>query len=123
VRTLLGREQSRPAAEAKNKRWRRIFVESAVVNILNPKTALFFFAFLPQFVDPATGAVAQQIVVLGSIFVVIGFVNDGLYALGAGSFGRWFRGSPASRVAGKYVTGAIYIGLGLVAALATPRHD
>jgi LysE type translocator len=68
----------------------RLFWRGAVVNVLNPKTALFFFAFLPQFVDPDK-TVWSQVVVFGLAFVLLGFCSDGLYAFTAGTFGRWLR--------------------------------
>src|ERR1700683_2347214 len=69
----------------------RLYRDGFVVNLLNPKTALFFLAFLPQFVDPSRGAVAFQIAFLGMLFTLMGFTSDGLYALVAGTAGRWVR--------------------------------
>ena len=66
---------------------RRVFMQGMIVNILNPKTSLFFLAFLPQFVDPA-GSVALQTVVLGLTFIALGALSDGTYALAASSFAR-----------------------------------
>lgn len=96
----------------------RIFWEGVVVNILNPKTALFFLAFLPQFVDPAAGMVALQITVLGLTFIVLGIITDGAYALLAGTAARWVKARPRFMDIQKYLTGGIFIALGLGAALA-----
>jgi threonine/homoserine/homoserine lactone efflux protein len=93
-----------------------------VVNVLNPKTALFFLAFLPQFVDPARGAVGAQVLALGMLFVALGVVTDGLYALSAGHAGHWLRKGGGVIRAQRYVTGSVYIGLGLVAAFADGRR-
>ena len=73
-----------PGAPCAERRLRRLFGQGIVVNVLNPKTALFFFAFLPQFVDPDGGSAALQIVVLGLLFVVLAVISDSLWALAAG---------------------------------------
>ena len=70
-----------------------------VVNVLNPKTAIFFLAFLPQFVDPSM-AVAPQVLVLGFEFIAIAVISDGAYALIAGTFGERVR---RSAVANRWV--------------------
>jgi threonine/homoserine/homoserine lactone efflux protein len=121
VRRLLDRSVLR-AAEAPALRLRRAFLDGFVVNLLNPKTALFFLAFLPQFVDVGRGGVGVQILVLGLAFVALGLVTDGLYALGAGSAARWLRGSPRLLGSERWVSGGMYIGLGVAAAFAgNPR--
>jgi threonine/homoserine/homoserine lactone efflux protein len=97
---------------------RRAFADGFVVNVLNPKTALFFLAFLPQFVDVTRGHVGAQIVVLGLVFVGLGLVTDGLYALGAGTAAGWLRSSPRFLAGERWVSGGMYIGLGIVAAFA-----
>jgi threonine/homoserine/homoserine lactone efflux protein len=89
-----------------------------MVAVLNPKTALFFFAFLPQFVDPSRGSVTAQLLTLGCLFVLMAVVTDGLYALLAGSVGQWLKGTRAFLVAERYVAGSVYIVLGIMAALA-----
>lgn len=96
----------------------RIFWEGVVVNVLNPKTALFFLAFLPQFVDPARGMIAGQVLVLGATFIVLGIITDGAYALLAGTAAKWIRGRPRFMDMQKYLIGGIFIALGLGAALA-----
>jgi threonine/homoserine/homoserine lactone efflux protein len=96
---------------------RRIFFQGIVVATLNPKTALFFFAFLPQFVNPAQGSVPLQVLVLGAIMVTMATVSDTLYALMAGGAGHLLRGSRRFLRVQKYVTGSVYIGLGVTAAL------
>ncbi len=95
---------------------RRVFWQGAIVNILNPKTALFFLAFVPQFVDPALGNTTLQLVVLGGIFIIAGLISDGTYAMVAGAAGARFLDSEAWRRGQGYVAGTIYTGLGLAAA-------
>ncbi len=93
-----------------------IFRQGVVVNILNPKTALFFFAFLPQFVDPVRGSVAVQILILGCTFVTLGIFSDSGYALLAGTLGKLLKQSETFARAQNTLTGMIYIGLGVVTA-------
>jgi threonine/homoserine/homoserine lactone efflux protein len=98
----------------------RVFSQSVLVQVLNPKVALFFLAFLPQFVDPSRGAAWTQIVVLGATLAFLGLFTDGLYALLGGTAGDWIRKQSAGaclRRAGRYVTGGVYMALGAVAAV------
>ena len=96
----------------------RLFRDGFIVNLLNPKTALFFFAFLPQFVEPARGHLASQVAFLGLIFALLGFVTDGCYALVAGTAGQWLRRSRRYLVLERYISGTLFIGLGLTAVFA-----
>ncbi|HSB73673.1 MAG TPA: LysE family translocator [Candidatus Methylomirabilis sp.] len=120
LRTLLARDAEEPAARLQRHSLRRIFAQGVLVATLNPKTALFFVAFLPQFVDPARGAVGLQLLALGSLFVMLAIVTDSLYALLAGTAGQWLQGKQFLR-AQRYVTGTIYLGLGVTAALVDAR--
>jgi len=122
VRRLLDRTPIAASGGAPAIPWSRAFLDGVVVNVLNPKTALFFLAFLPQFVDPARGPVGPQVLTLGLIFVMLGLITDGLYAIGAGSAGRWLRANPRFVSAQRWVTGGMYIGLGVLAALADARR-
>ena len=117
LRTLLTRPKPHVSDASVELSLRRIFVQGAVVNILNPKTALSFFAFLPQFVDPSRGSVAGQIVVLGGLFMALGLVADGAYVLLDGTLGGWLRDSVRFVRVRRYVTGGTYLALGTAAAL------
>jgi threonine/homoserine/homoserine lactone efflux protein len=123
VRRLLDRSTLAPSAQVAAPRLRRTFVDGVVVNLLNPKTALFFLAFLPQFVDVARGRVGVQILGLGLVFVGLGLVTDGLYALGAGSAARWLRASPRFLASERWVSGGMYIGLGVAATFAGHQRE
>jgi threonine/homoserine/homoserine lactone efflux protein len=113
IRRLLTREElGDEVARAPHSR-RRLFVNGVVVNVLNPKTALFFLAFLPQFVDPDAGAASFQILVLGLLFVAIALCSDSLWALAAGTLGSWLRRSSWYLGIKRWVTGTVFIGLGL----------
>jgi threonine/homoserine/homoserine lactone efflux protein len=116
VRRLLNGDED-GAEDRAPRSLRRIFTEGVIVNVLNPKIALFFFAFLPQFVDPARGGVAWQIFFLGLTLALIGIVTDSIYGMVGGSAGRLLRSSRAWRKSERYVSGGIYITLGVGAAL------
>jgi threonine/homoserine/homoserine lactone efflux protein len=96
----------------------RLFRDGFVVNLLNPKTALFFFAFLPQFVDVGRGHVAMQITLLGLLFALLGFITDGAWALLASTAGDWLKRSRGYVKFERYGSGVLFIGLGVVAAFA-----
>src|SRR6202047_2400139 len=95
-----------------------LYRDGFIVNLLNPKTALFFLAFLPQFVDPSRGAVAFQVAFLGLLFTLMGLTSDGLYALVAGTAGRWIKRNGHYLRWERYLTGGVFIGLGVTAAFA-----
>jgi threonine/homoserine/homoserine lactone efflux protein len=101
----------------------RLYRQGVVVNVLNPKTALFFFAFLPQFVNPDAGRVGIQIALLGLVFVAVALVSDSCYALVAGTAGRWLKQSRGYVRAQRWVSGTIFIGLGLATALSGSRSN
>lgn len=101
---------------------RRVFVDGIVVNVLNPKTALFFLAFLPQFVDVSHGGVGAQTLALGVVFVLLGLVTDGGYALGAGTIAQCLRGHPRFLASEPWISGGMYIGLGVTAALSSSHR-
>jgi threonine/homoserine/homoserine lactone efflux protein len=122
LRTLLARQGAHTPGTRQPPGLRRIFSQAVVVATLNPKTALFFVAFLPQFVDLSQGAVTAQLLVLGCIFVTLGAVTDSMYAVLAGTVGQWLRASSAVARAERYVVGSVYIGLGVTAALAGTRE-
>jgi threonine/homoserine/homoserine lactone efflux protein len=96
---------------------RRIYGQGFVVNLLNPKTALFFVAFLPQFVKPERGPVVVQVCVLGVLFITLGLLSDSTYAVVAGTLApRLRRRRPGTVSRPERATGLVYVGLGIVAA-------
>lgn len=118
LQKLLSKDSFSPSGSASRTPLRRIFAQGIVVNILNPKTALFFFAFLPQFVDPSRGKVAGQIFFLGMFFAVLGALTDSLWGLFAGTLARWLRGSSCWTQVPRYISGGMLISLGLATAFA-----
>ena len=93
----------------------KVFRQGFVVNALNPKTAVFFLAFVPQFIDPSRGTTGQ-LLILSALFIVLGVVSDGLYATVFGSLGERLTMSRWWRTGRWAVPGTMYTGLGLVAA-------
>ena len=122
LRRLFGRDEGHRGAEIQRQSLGRIFSQGVVVAVLNPKTALFFFAFLPQFVDPSKGSLTAQLLMLGCVFVCMAIMTDGMYALLAGTVGQWLKGTRSFVRAERYVVGGVYIGLGVTAALADARR-
>lgn len=117
LRLLLDRRRSAGLPHTARQSDRRIFSEGVLVSLFNPKIALFFLAYLPQFVDPAAGAVTLQILLLGLLYVGLALLTDGGYALLAGKVRRWIGRSVMGDVVPRYLCGLVYIGLGVNAAL------
>ena len=121
LHTLFVRRDARPEAIVRERRLRRRFWQGVVVNVLNPKTALFFLAFLPQFVDPDQGSAALQLGVLGLLFVSLAVLSDSIWALAAGTASERLRGSRRFLAVQRYVSGSVFVGLGALTA-AAKRH-
>jgi threonine/homoserine/homoserine lactone efflux protein len=126
LQRLLTQDEEDDPAVVESERLSRVFLQGVVVNVLNPKTALFFLAFLPQFVDPARGAAWTQIVVLGATFVAVGLCTDSSYALLGGTAGDWLRRKSQGasfRWMRRYVPGGVYIALGAAMAVSGSGKD
>jgi threonine/homoserine/homoserine lactone efflux protein len=98
----------------------RLFRDGFLVALLNPKTALFFAALLPQFIDTSGSSLAQSLG-LGLTFVAIAVCTDTLYALSAAKLAATLRQRSQWSSYWRYVSAAAFIGLGLYAACASPR--
>ncbi|WP_084961961.1 LysE family translocator [Thermoactinospora rubra] len=114
IRALTGKDDA-AAHAVRPQPLRKVFLEGVLVNVLNPKVALFFLAFLPQFVDTGAGSPALQIMVLGVTLMLLGLLSDMMYALAAGALGTRLA---AKARALRYVSGIVYLGLGAVTAFA-----
>jgi threonine/homoserine/homoserine lactone efflux protein len=121
VRRLLGKDDVTAESDGSSRTLRRVFTQGIWVNILNPKTALFFFAFLPQFVNTDGAPIGLQILFLGTLLVVMGIVTDGTYALAAGTMGGWLKQRPRVVTAQRWLAGGVFISLGLATALSGSR--
>ena len=100
---------------------RRIFGQGVVVNLLNPKVAMFFLAFLPQFIDPNTSNAALQSFALGMTLVTVGLISDSVYALVGDSIGRLFSRRHGAARTTRRVAGATYFALAGFAAFTGTR--
>ena len=114
--TLFSRRAEPEVALGGERGLRRAFAQGIVVNVFNPKTALFFLAFLPQFVDANAAHPALQIAFLGLLFAVLGIVTDSVWAIAAGTAGGVLRRSRRFVRTQRYVTGSVYVGLGVATA-------
>jgi len=120
IRRLAGWERAPQPGTRDTRDLGRLYRQGIVVNTLNPKTALFFLAFLPQFVDPGRGAAWLQILALGLLVAPLGFCSDGAWALVAGTLGERLRRSHRFPSVQRYVSGSVFVGLGAIAALSAP---
>src|ERR1044071_2029732 len=117
IRKLFVREEESWDEKVQRESLSRIYWQGLVINLLNPKTALFYFAFLPQFVDPAKGNVTGQTLFLSALFVGMAIITDSLYALVASSLAERLRGNRHFRKGQRYFAGLVYVGLGISTAL------
>ena len=121
LRTLVSGTETPEAEDATASR-SRIFAQGVLVTILNPKTALFFLAFLPQFIEPAGGSPTSQLLTLGSLFVLMGMATNGLYCFLASAAGSRVRGNRAFQRRQRYVVGGVYGALGVTTAMASSNR-
>lgn len=117
VRKLLEKDSAEALEIGRSESLGHSFRQGFVVSVLNPKNALFFFAFLPQFVDVERGAVAPQVLFLGFLFVGLALVTDGAWALLAGTARTWLRDNVRVLKAQRVFAGSVLIALGIATAL------
>jgi threonine/homoserine/homoserine lactone efflux protein len=115
VRRLLGKGEDAETARVERTS-RDLFRRGVLVQVLNPKTALFFFAFLPQFIDADGAPVALQLLFLGGLFLVLATISDGAYAVAAGTLAERLRGSRTFKGVQRWLSGTVLVGLGALAA-------
>lgn len=121
--TLTTRDEAFAAPEMQPQSLRRVLTQGVVVNLLNPKVAIFFLAFLPQFVDSTAANPALQTFVLGMTLVIIGLLSDSVYAVIGGRLGEFFRQRPGSARATRLTAGITYLALAGVAATTGARAE
>jgi threonine/homoserine/homoserine lactone efflux protein len=123
VKTLRSHDDSHPLRIPGSISAVGAFKRGVVVNILNPKVALFFLAFLPQFVDRSHGSVATQLVLLGFLFIAVAVVIDGVYAITSGLIGNLVVQRPRFARVQRRVAGVTYLALGATAAVTGGTSD
>jgi threonine/homoserine/homoserine lactone efflux protein len=123
IRRLLTRKEEEVEESRVPRTRRRAYSQGVVVNLTNPKTIVFIFAFIPQFVDPNARHVWLQVLVLGLSFALLGFLSDNVYALAAGAVADRLRGSRRIARFERWFGGSILIGLGIAAAAWTPSRS
>ena len=121
IRTFRGGDTAALGPSRERIGLRRVFGQGVLVNLLNPKTALFFLAFLPQFVDPSRGHATLQIFELGVLFALMGWMSDSVWALVSGTFAEHIRGSVRLRSTQRKVSGGALIALGLASAFSDAK--
>ena len=121
IQTFLGKSATLEIKSTARAKLSEVFYQGLLVNLLNPKVILFFLAFLPQFVDPSQGNVKLQLLTLGILFIVFVLPIDMGVGLAGGQFGIWLRAKQGIQQATKWVTGSIYIALGLTTAMTGSR--
>lgn len=119
ISTLFSKTKTEVDTKFQAQPLRKIFTQGIIVNVLNPKTALFFFAFIPQFVNANRGSITLQIVFLGATFIIMAILTDGLYAIFAGTIGNYLRGNQRFANMQKWFSGIVYIFLGVLTAFSS----
>jgi threonine/homoserine/homoserine lactone efflux protein len=122
VRRLVGRGLEQPGEEPVPRTRRRAYTQGVVVNLTNPKTIVFIFAFLPQFVDPNSPHPGLQVLALGLSFALLGFLSDSMWAVAAGTVADRLRGSTAIAWVQRWIGGGVLVGLGILAAVWSPSR-
>ena len=122
IRKIVVREDRAKTEVGKEESLSRIYSQGFVVNLFNPKTALFFFAFLPQFVNTSNGNITLQIFILGIIFVLMAIFTDSAYAIISSLIANQLNANQNFARNQRYFTGLIYIGLGVVTAFTGSRN-
>lgn len=121
IRRLTATEAHQPSEFAAARTWRRIWMEGIMLQLLNPKVALFLFALLPQFIDPSKGEPALQVFVLGMTLIILGVITDGSYAVGSGVARKWLQHPQVVR-GQRRLAGALLITLGIAAAVSDSNN-
>jgi threonine/homoserine/homoserine lactone efflux protein len=123
VRRLVTRRTDDGVEPSAPRTRRDLYTQGVIVNLLNPKTIVFIFAFIPQFVDVGAGHIGAQIMLFGLTFALLGLMSDSCYALVAGTVADRLRGTPLVARVERWVGGTVLIGLGVASAVVAPHRS
>jgi threonine/homoserine/homoserine lactone efflux protein len=123
IRRLLTRRADEALDVRPERTPRDLYAQGVIVNLLNPKTIVFIFAFIPQFVDVDGGHAWFQIMLLGLTFATLGLMSDSLYAFAAGTVADRLRGTPLVARVERWFGGVVLVGLGVAAAVVAPNRS
>ncbi len=121
VKALLTRPSAMDVELPKAYSMSRLFFDGVLVSVLNPKIAIFFLAFIPQFIQPGFGPIPQQVMFLGTLYVVLALFTDGAYVFLAGRLRHWLGNRVVQGPLPQYASGMVFIGLGVSTAFAERR--
>lgn len=121
IRVLLSRHAIVDMKSPEPQALQRLFIDGVIVSVFNPKIAVFFLAFLPQFVSPNYGSIPQQVFFLGIAYVALALITDGSYAILAGQLRHWLGNKVVQGPLPRYTSGFVYLGLGVSTALTDRR--
>lgn len=119
LQMILTRSRLTPGEPPPPQPMRRLFRDGVIITVFNPKVAIFFLAYLPLFADPAAGAVWNQLLLLGVIYAVLAFFSDSAYGILAGTARNWVRSRVLHSRFMQWLSGGIFVGLGVFTALAS----
>jgi threonine/homoserine/homoserine lactone efflux protein len=122
IRTLIDRSARLPGSDHDVRRLHRVIIQGIGINLLNPKISLFFFAFLPQFVNPARGQVFEQLLLLGAIFALGSVLWLSILALAFAKIGHTIAGNARAMAWQRRITGGALIGFAGALALSSIRR-
>ena len=122
VETLRGKKGASALSASVPASARRVYAQGVLVNVLNPKTALFFLAFLPQFADPGRGRLPVQMLTLGGLFIALAMLSDSAYALLGGTLAERIGRTPRGQLGTRLLTACVYLALGATTAIFGAVH-
>ena len=123
IQAFMSKSEPLEVKPVAQKTMKEIFYQGLITNLLNPKVILFFLAFLPQFIDPTKGNASTQLILLGILLVVVSLPVDIAVGLLGGVLGKWMKSNKGMQRSGKWITGSVFISLGIGTAIFGTRRS